>query len=465
MADVDLEDELDLTDEEREKRRLGVGTPIMPSRYDSGSPRVPASASVTPGLDAAKLDTTPPDIPSQPESIGTPIAPTQQQPGAPRPLYDEYQRQLNNKAGVQNLHGFGGGLVKGLEAIGSVISPGAMMAIPGTRFHHQLQVNNAARGAEEENKEIASQEEEKLRGAQTEEQRALADKNRKPPEKVGTTPEETTIHDLMTGNGGAPRVNPKTQQPYTYMDAYTDVMMAKAGTKPPQKPDAPEQQYIDEYQQKHPGSSVQEAIKAYKKDTEKEPTGSWMPLYDEKGNVTGAWNATTGETKKSPGGLPGKTAPGSHIGTAAEAAMEKKVAPLRGIVEEADKAATLKDLADKGNAEADVDLALTFFKTMRSAQQGGSGIRFTQQENNLIMGARSLWGGLEVKGNQIFSNGEPLSKVQRQQILDVINVHKQAAQRQLQELQSGGAQPSPETHPGTGIQIQRDASGRIVGVS
>jgi|SRR5579884_3992654 hypothetical protein len=52
----------------------------------------------------------------------------------------------------------------------------------------------------------------------------------KPAAEKSLTPEETTLHDLMTGNGGQPRVNPQTKQPYTYLEAYQAVK--QAGERP-----------------------------------------------------------------------------------------------------------------------------------------------------------------------------------------------------------------------------------------
>lgn len=182
--------------------------------------------------------------------------------------------------------------------------------------------------------------------------------------------------------------------------------------------------------------------------------GSFIPTYDPKtGTLMGAWDPKSGRTVEAPKGG-GTTGTGLSAQDKREQEHQKQLAPFKSIVDEADKAQTLKDLADKGNAEADVDLALTFFKTMRSANSGGSGIRFTQQENNLIMDSRNLWDSMEVKGNKLFSNGQPLSKTQRQEILDVINVHKQAAQRQLGELEhpenaAPGGAAAPAAAPGT----------------
>ncbi len=57
-----------------------------------------------------------------------------------------------------------------------------------------------------------------------------------PPIKVGTTPEETALHDLMTGNNGQPRINPDTGKPYQYLEAFNDVNVAKAGGAKSDKP-------------------------------------------------------------------------------------------------------------------------------------------------------------------------------------------------------------------------------------
>jgi hypothetical protein len=56
---------------------------------------------------------------------------------------------------------------------------------------------------------------------------------KEPPEdQSGKTPEEVTIHDLMTGDNGQPRVNPDTGKPYSYLDAYGAVKGAAQGAKP-----------------------------------------------------------------------------------------------------------------------------------------------------------------------------------------------------------------------------------------
>jgi hypothetical protein len=50
--------------------------------------------------------------------------------------------------------------------------------------------------------------------------------------KQGLTPEETTIHDLMTGDNGKPRINPDTNKPYDYLGAFSAVKQAGQDAKP-----------------------------------------------------------------------------------------------------------------------------------------------------------------------------------------------------------------------------------------
>jgi hypothetical protein len=50
--------------------------------------------------------------------------------------------------------------------------------------------------------------------------------------KSGLTPEETTIHDLMTGENGQPRLNPQTNKPFSYLEAFQAVKQAGQDVKP-----------------------------------------------------------------------------------------------------------------------------------------------------------------------------------------------------------------------------------------
>src|SRR5208283_144220 len=272
MPETELDDEL-LNGEDEERKRAAalpqlvapqpatpapaeaIGSPITsavptgtPSEASLGKPILPpsqpAAAATAPEIGAVSPNT----------GIGSMIQLTPQTPSMPltgRPNYDAYQTQLHNKAGVQNVHGFGGGLLRTLDAVGSAIMPNRMAEIPGTTIHHQGDINRAAKAAGVENQEITSQSEEQLRQAQADEQRALAAKNANPAQKLGMTPEETTIHDLMTGENGQPRVNPDTQKPYTYLEAYQALQQSKQGAKPEKTPNDFEQYYKDFLTENH----------------------------------------------------------------------------------------------------------------------------------------------------------------------------------------------------------------------
>ena len=134
--------------------------------------------------------------------------------------------------GARALDAIGTGAGRVIPAVGAVES-----AIPGTTMNQEFGARRAAK--QQEQGDISAQKE-----AQTEQEKAetgavparialeeaQAEALKHP--KQGLTPEETTIHDLMTGENGQPRVNPQTKQPYTYLDAYSAVEQAKQDTKP-----------------------------------------------------------------------------------------------------------------------------------------------------------------------------------------------------------------------------------------
>ena len=101
----------------------------------------------------------------------------------------------------------------------------------------------------------------------------------------------------------------------------------------------------------------------------------------------------------------------------------------QNIVDEADTAHKLAAMGAAGNAPADVDLALSFFKTMKGAS--GSGIRFTQQEQNLIRGSRNSAGDIEGVAQKVLGGGQMFTPEQRQNIIKVIDTHADAARNHL----------------------------------
>lgn len=190
-------------------------------------------------------------------------------------------------------------------------------------------------------------------------------------------------------------------------------------------------------------AKLQQLVALYRSLHPSDP-GTPIPIYDQKsGALQGFYNPKTeGWTpppKQSPAGTTGQ---GLTEHDKMNAAQEKQAAPLQQVIDETGLADQLKSEADGGNAEADVSLVLQFFKAMRGATQG-SNIRFTQQENSLITGARSFMGDVEVKANKVTSNGEPLSGEQRNEMLQVIHAYRDAAQRRLDDLKKGFAAAAP----------------------
>ena len=130
-----------------------------------------------------------------------------------------------------------------LSGIGSAVLPGIMSEIPGTDLHHDSLVSrarNAVAGDIKNEGEVAQADQ---AAAQTQaipatvahtEAETEALKNPQP--KQGVTPEETTIHDLMTGENGQPRLNPQTNKPYSYLEAYQAVKQAAQDVKPEKTP-------------------------------------------------------------------------------------------------------------------------------------------------------------------------------------------------------------------------------------
>jgi hypothetical protein len=119
----------------------------------------------------------------------------------------------------------GTGILGVADRAGQVVAPGFEAAIPGSTVNRAIQVRNQQK---QETVDAANKEKE----SQAEEASARANAIRNPQPKEGLTPEETTIHDLMTGENGQPRMNPETQKPYNYLEAFQAVKQAGQDVKP-----------------------------------------------------------------------------------------------------------------------------------------------------------------------------------------------------------------------------------------
>ncbi len=218
-----------------------------------------------------------------PAAGSSPTTSTTTPPAPPSPLalktqadQDELTRLERTGSGVSQVakaHPIAGGILRGLSTAASVAGRmfpalyGPLSVIPGTEEHHRELLHQQKGRLGEDLEEQQSEAVTAKNQADTEEAQARARLANRQADvagnpKEGLTPEETTIHDLMTGENGQPRVNPDTGKPYTYLEAYTAVQQAKQDTKPEKDPvlgdKVPQlnQMLVSRYQVLNPGAQL-----------------------------------------------------------------------------------------------------------------------------------------------------------------------------------------------------------------
>ena len=244
---------------------------------DAVTPKTPAPAPATPATaPAAPSIAPPPTAPLIASPRSAPPLPTIAQPTRTELDQSELERLNRTGSGLQQFqqrHPVLGTIARIGAGVGSAFFPTIAAAIPGTDIHHQMLVHQAQgrvaedQGEQEKQQQISDQE------ATRQETEARTNAIQHPPEKQGLTPEETTIHDLMMGNNGQPRVNPDTGKPYSYLEAYAAVNQAKQDVKPDKTPNF-EEQTFNEWKQTHPNGTRMEFDKERKTNErapEKEP--------------------------------------------------------------------------------------------------------------------------------------------------------------------------------------------------
>jgi hypothetical protein len=459
-----IDDEIDPLEDERDQARnfdVGAGAGPKIARPNAGSM-----------LPAANLRGLPPPTPSSAPTTATPPAsPTPATPAigsvedleakgatshiAPPRIAapsafdqhlsaDEAQRaKLDKGSGIDQFsqrHHILGPILRGLSVAGSIVAPEAMAMIPGTDLHHTLLRNQNNHAIATDLGEQKTEADTGEAQANTERATAQAEKDRADAAAAGQVkPKEESWKEYpqFTDVDGAPLKIEANSGQVMRADGKPRTGF-KAAKVAAEKPDNAEQQFTDEYQRAHPGASIADAQKAFKKNETVTEPGNFMPLYDEKGHVTGAWDPKSGRVVKPP------DATGGHaIADKAGAAATKEAQPYQQMVDNATEAHTLADMATKGNASADVDLVLSFFKMMKGA--GGAGVRFTQQEQNMILGARSAGQGLVAIGQKVIGEGQPLTPEQRANMVAVMDMHAKAAQQHLDSMSGKDGPPEGAT--------------------
>lgn len=323
-------------------------------------------------------------------------------PGGPKPLnvpmpestplgmdpqtktdYDRYNAAKNSKAGVENIKN---PILRNLARVGDIAGtaffPGITAQIPGTELHHKLDI---AGKQEIYDKDIANQDtqsqtaernanaQQKLNPVPTTDFELWRNQNPYAPaeefvrmqhsfDSGGKTGEELTLHDLMTGENGQPRVNPDTGKPYSYLEAYGAVNQSKQDTKPVKenKPDTPEQQFIDEFERTHPNATVAEAVRAYAAATQKP-------------EKPGAGNARSDKSYQYNQGR-----------------LDKIRQPVDQLVQ---RMGRLQDTLNQRNPQADALVGPELMTVMAGGM--GSGLRLNEAEISRVVGGRSAWENLK----------------------------------------------------------------------
>lgn len=334
----------------------------------------------------------------------------------------ELERLNQTGSGISQIaraHPVAGGILRGLNVAGDVagaILPQARLAlraIPGTEEHHQLlQKQATGRIGEdlgEQQKEAVNEE----TGARTEQAQAAAENQRSeayarehPQAKQGLTPEETTIHDLMTGENGQPRLNPETQKPYTYLEAYQATKQAGQDVKPT------------------PEKKTNDVVRIV----------NGVPHMIKVDAATGQDVRDLGPTKI-PQDTSGKT---NERADKSYTYNNNKLDQLGKPIEDAvGRMGRLRDTLAQGTPQADALVAPELLTIMAGGM--GSGLRMNEAEISRIVGGRSKWQSLEASINQWRADPTKANSItpeQRQQIhalVDGVNAKLQLKQKALDD--------------------------------
>lgn len=400
--------ETELTPEEELKRLIGIQTQkAQAAAQPPHAPAVPGGGLASPG---------PVAVPGGASAV--PVGPSMPNATATRQAGDEAElaRLKSTGSGVEQLqhkHPILGTIARiGDAALGSLF-PRVAMNVPGTTAHHQVlearSQGAVAQDVGEQEKEAQAAESQARAGAVPStiaHTQADTDALLHPQAKVGATPDDQVIHDLMTGDNGKPRVNPKTGMPYSYLDAYTTVKQAAQDVKPEvtAKPDSPEQQFIDEYQRTHKGATVGQAVAAYAAATQKpERAGA--------GNARSDKSYTYNNDKIDKLGKP----------------IEDAVARM----------GRLRETLAQGTPQADALVAPELLTIM--AGGAGSGLRMNEAEISRIVGGRSVWESLKANMQRWSTDPNAARSItpdQQKQIhalVDAVNVKLQKKQQSLDQ--------------------------------
>lgn len=278
------------------------------------------------------------------------------------------------------------------------------------RFFNEMPEQRAEKKYQTAVSEYEAPQVEAAREAETDQKTATAEKDRAdafkathPQPKEGLTPEETTIHDLMTGENGGPRVNPANGKPYSYLDAYTAVAQAKQDTKP-DKPDP--------------------AVKDKEKDI-----SDWLASHHLDDTPTNREAARQGIANRTKDFGAKNDARSDKSYQLQSGRLDKIRQPVDQLIQ---RLGRLNDTLAQNNPQADALIAPELMTVMAGGQ--GSGLRMTDTEIERIVGGRSAWENLKAKVQHWSTNPEEARSItpdQDKQIRALVSmVHSKLASKQ-----------------------------------
>jgi hypothetical protein len=249
--------------------------------------------------------------------------------------------------------------------------------------------------------------------AQTEEAKARADALEHPPTK------QEAEGKTVTTDQGIFQWNPATSR--------YDIKVGAAPAKN-EKPDSLDQQYEDAIEKNDTAAAAR--ILKVKEDMARAgrnpEEGTWQIAEGPDGKPV-LFNSKTGETKAAPAGV---AKAGTHA--KADTELKKQQQPYQDILDSIDEA---RDYAKEQSGPGDYALLLRVVDATKPAK----GFRFTQSEQNLLIGARSLANSADAL-YQKAAGGQLLTPDQRKQMLDVLGIVEKHAQTRMQELGGTGGQ-------------------------
>lgn len=189
-----------------------------------------------------------------------------------------------------------------------------------------------------------------------------------------------------------------------------------------EKPNTPEQQYLDEYAKLHPGSTIAAAERAYTLDTQRPP--QIAPIMMMVPNPNGGSTATVvhpGQTVQ-----PG-TVTASGFNSESVSANKGQMADTKALRDLAGTVQTMRQYAATPSPANDFGIVMSFAGAVKPEAVGK--LRWQKGEQDFILGLRNSMGDLQALGQRI-QNGQPLTPPQRQDMIHAVEIVTQAKARE-----------------------------------